>query len=82
MLTTAVIFPGEDELHLKASASRKEYAPGDVAHLEFAASSQAALGIAVVDQGVMERSATDAAFGRRAPAQRFSELAEWTIASC
>ena len=65
VLTAAVVFPGEDELHVKAAPSQKEYAPGEKAHLEFAASSQVALGISIVDQSVMERAATDAAFGQR-----------------
>ena len=64
LATATVIFPGPDDLKLRATAAQKTYEPGATAHLQFEATTQVALGIAIVDQGVMERAATDEAFGR------------------
>jgi len=66
MATASALFPGEDDLRIKVAPAQKEYAPGATARLEFSASTQVALGIAIVDQSVMERAATDQAFGKRA----------------
>jgi hypothetical protein len=62
--TRRVIFPGANELGLRASAASAMYRPGETATLNFHASSEAALGIAVVDQSVLERAATDQSFRR------------------
>ncbi len=61
----SVISPGPDDLIVRATPAEKTYRPGASAQLRFEASAQAALGIAIVDQSVLERAATDAAFGRR-----------------
>jgi hypothetical protein len=64
MATATAIFPGPDDLKLRASAAQNTFEPGATAHLQFEATTQVALGIAVVDQSVMERAATDEVFGR------------------
>ena len=61
----AVYFPGPGDLVLKAAPAQATYRPGETASIQFEASAEAALGIAVVDQSVLERAATDSAFGRR-----------------
>jgi hypothetical protein len=60
----AVIFPGRDELVVRATASSPEYRPGQTATLLFHSSNEAALGIAIVDQSVFERASTDREFHR------------------
>lgn len=60
-----VYFPGPSDLAVKAVPTQATYRPGETASVQFQTSSQAALGIAVVDQSVLERAATDSAFGRR-----------------
>ncbi len=60
-----VYFPGPSELVIKAKPVQRSYRPGETAVLEFETSPRAALGIAIVDQSVMERAATDSAFGGR-----------------
>jgi hypothetical protein len=60
-----VYFPGSEDLHLKAAAAQGTYRPGDTATIRLEASAQAALGIAIVDQSVFERAATDGSLGRR-----------------
>jgi hypothetical protein len=60
-----VYFPGPTDLVLKAMPAQATYHPGDTATIQFAASRQAALGIAIVDQSVLDRASTDNAFGRR-----------------
>jgi hypothetical protein len=60
-----VYFPGPGDLVVKAAPAKATYRPGDTASIQFQASAEAALGIAVVDQSVLERAATDSAFGRR-----------------
>ncbi len=59
-----VYFPGPGDLMVKAAPAKAEYRPGDTATIQFQASAEAALGIAVVDQSVLERAATDSALGR------------------
>jgi hypothetical protein len=60
-----VCFPGPGDLVVKAVPAQATYRPGETASLQFETSAEAALGIAVVDQSVLERAATDSAFGRR-----------------
>ncbi|MCC7157564.1 MAG: carboxypeptidase regulatory-like domain-containing protein [Bryobacterales bacterium] len=60
-----VYYPGPGELVVAAAAEKSTYRPGETATIRFQASAEAALGIAVVDQSVLERAATDSAFGRR-----------------
>jgi hypothetical protein len=68
----AVVFPDGATLQLAATPNRKEYRPGENATVSFAVtasagqSPQSALGVAIVDQAVAERTRTDAQFGRRA----------------
>ena len=67
----AVIFPDSSELHVTANTDRRIYRPGEKATLQMRVSSpdgqpvEAALGVAVVDQAVLERDQTDQDFGRR-----------------
>ncbi len=67
----AVIFPDGSDLRLTASTPRPEYQPGQRAPLTVRVSAadgrpvSAALGVAVVDQAVLERARTDEDFGRR-----------------
>ncbi len=60
-----VYFPGPGDLVVNATADKATYRPGDTASIGLQASTEAVLGIAVVDQSVLERAATDSAFGRR-----------------
>jgi hypothetical protein len=60
-----VYYPGPTDLVLKATPAQSTYHPGQTATIQFEASAQAALGIAIVDQSVLERASTDSAFGRR-----------------
>ena len=61
----SVVFPGAGELRIEVNSSRDTYRPGEQASLSFRATDSAgaplksALGIAVVDQAVLERAATD-----------------------
>ena len=67
----AVIFPDGTDLKLTASSDRPTYKPGEKASLRMRVSSQdgkaieAVLGLAVVDQAVLERARTDGDFGHR-----------------
>ncbi|HBY63910.1 MAG TPA: hypothetical protein DEH78_29135 [Solibacterales bacterium] len=67
----AVIFPDGSDLRLTASPDKLVYKPGEKAALRMRVASQdgraveAALGLAVVDQAVLERARTDGDFGRR-----------------
>jgi hypothetical protein len=61
----AVLVPGQDDLVVSASPVKTTYHPGDLATVQFRAPADTALGIAIVDQSVLERAATDAAFGQR-----------------
>ena len=61
-----VYFPGPADLTVKATPVRATYRPGETATVQFETSGLAALGISVVDQSVLERAATDSAFGPRA----------------
>ncbi len=67
----AVIFPDASDLRLTAATPRPEYQPGQRAPLTVRVSAadgrpvSAALGVAVVDQAVLERARTDEDFGRR-----------------
>lgn len=63
--TRRVYFPGPGALTLKATPGQATYRPGENATIQFQASAQAALGVAIVDQSVLERASTDAAFGGR-----------------
>jgi hypothetical protein len=67
----AVIFPDASDLRVTAVADKTVYRPGEKATVRMQVSSadgrptEAALGLAVVDQAVMERARTDAQFGQR-----------------
>lgn len=67
----AVIFPDSTDIKVNASMDRSIYQPGETAslHMKAVASDgkpvEAALGIAIVDQSVLERARTDAGFGQR-----------------
>lgn len=67
----AVVFPDGSDLKLTASPDRLVYKPGEKAALRLRVASQdgkaveAALGLAVVDQAVLERARTDGDFGHR-----------------
>jgi hypothetical protein len=66
-----VIFPDTSELKILAASERAAYQPGEKASLRMRVSSadgkpaEAALGVTVVDQAVLERARTDGKFGRR-----------------
>jgi len=60
----AVVFPGPDNLILRAQPAAATYQPGQTAKVQFHASAEAALGISIVDQSVLERAATDSSFHR------------------
>lgn len=66
-----VIFPSGTEIKIQAGLDRKEYMPGDEAVLSVRTTSsdgrptRSALGVAIVDQSVMERAQTDSHFGKR-----------------
>jgi len=66
-----VIFPDGSDLRVSATADRAVYKPGDKASIQMQTFSadgrpvQAAIGLAVVDQSVMERARTDNEFGSR-----------------
>jgi hypothetical protein len=67
----AVIFPGGDDLKVSAATERATYKPGDKAMLQMKVAAadgkpvEAALGVAIVDQAVLERARTDGEFGDR-----------------
>jgi hypothetical protein len=67
----AVVFPDTSDLRLTAAAERTVYRPGEKATLRMQVSSsdgrpvEAALGLAVVDQAVLDRARTDSDFGHR-----------------
>lgn len=67
----AVIFPDTSELHVTAATERAVYKPGEKATLHAQVSSldghplEAAIGLAVVDQAVLERARGDTEFGQR-----------------
>ena len=54
-----VLFPGPDDLVLRAEPGKGTYRPGETATVRLSASSEAALGIAIVDESVLERVAAD-----------------------
>ncbi|MBL8212121.1 MAG: hypothetical protein JNK87_15500, partial [Bryobacterales bacterium] len=58
-----VYYPGQSEFVIQAKPLQRSFRPGETAVLELQTSSPAALGIAIVDQSVRERAATDTAFG-------------------
>ncbi|MGJ5817077.1 MG2 domain-containing protein [Paludibaculum fermentans] len=68
---TRVIFPEGSDLQLTVKAGKAEYKPGDEASLKLQVRTadgrpvEAALGLAVVDQAVLERARTDGEFGQR-----------------
>ncbi len=68
---TTVIFPDSADLILSAKPEKATYKPGEKATLQMQVTSvdgkpvQAALGLAVVDQAVLERARTDEEFGHR-----------------
>ncbi len=67
----AVIFPDGSDLRVTATADHAVYRPGDKSTLRMRVTSadgkpaEAALGLAVVDQAVVERARTDSDFGSR-----------------
>ena len=67
----AVIFPDNTDIKVHAAMEHSIYKPGETANLRMQAASangqpvEAALGIALVDQSVLERARTDAEFGQR-----------------
>ncbi|MBL8239044.1 MAG: hypothetical protein JNM66_16600, partial [Bryobacterales bacterium] len=67
----AVIFPDSSDLQITAAPEHPTYRPGESASLQLRVLNsagqpiQAALGVAVVDQAVMERARTDEEFGPR-----------------
>ncbi|HVV44197.1 MAG TPA: MG2 domain-containing protein, partial [Bryobacteraceae bacterium] len=67
----AVIFPDVSDLRITAESGRPTYKPGEKASIEMRAESvdghpvEAAFGVALVDQAVLERAQTDSAFGQR-----------------
>lgn len=67
----AVIFPDGSDLSVSATTERSTYKPGEKASLSMRVAAadgkpvEAALGLAVVDQAVLERARTDSDFGRR-----------------
>lgn len=67
----AVVFPDSSDLSISAAAERPVYKPGEKATLRIKAASddgnpvEAAFGVAVVDQAVLERARTDMEFGNR-----------------
>jgi len=71
LASKAVIFPDGSDLRLSATTERAVYKPGETATLRVQVNStdgkpvEAALGLAVVDQAVLERARTDSEFGRR-----------------
>lgn len=66
-----VFYPERSDLTLTATSEKPVYKPGEKASLRMRVASQdgrpvqAALGLAVVDQAVLERAETDGEFGRR-----------------
>lgn len=66
-----VIFPDAADLQLKVASERNVYKPGDKANVRLQVTSQdghpaeATIGLAVVDQAVLERARTDHDFGQR-----------------
>lgn len=68
---TAVLFPESGDVQLTVQPGRPEYRPGEQASLRVTARTrdgrpvEAAVGLAVVDQAVMERARTDEEFGQR-----------------
>lgn len=67
-----VVFPEGSDLRLSVESGRPEYKPGEEASLKMSVRTadgrpvEAALGLAVVDQAVLERARTDNEFGQRA----------------
>lgn len=66
-----VVFPQGSDLRLTVESGRPEYKPGEEASLKMSVRTadgrpvEAALGLAVVDQAVLERARTDNEFGQR-----------------
>jgi hypothetical protein len=71
LASRAVIFPDVSDLHITAAPGQPTYKPGEKASIEMHAESvdghpvEAAFGIALVDQAVLERAETDNQFGQR-----------------
>ncbi len=71
LASKAVIFPDSSDLHVTAASARQTYRPGQQASIRMQARStdghavEAAFGLAVVDQAVLERARTDSEFGHR-----------------
>ncbi len=69
--STAVVFPDGADLRVSATTDRNTYRPGEKTSLRMQVVSangtpvDAALGLAVVDQAVLERARTDNEFGHR-----------------
>ena len=67
----AVVFPDASDLRLSMAADKSSYRPGDQAALRLTVNTadgkpvESAIGLAVVDQAVLERARTDAEFGQR-----------------
>ncbi len=67
----AVIYPDGSDIHVSATAAHATYKPGENAELRMQVNAadgrpvEAALGLAVVDQAVLERARTDSDFGHR-----------------
>ncbi len=67
----AVLFPDRSDLRVTATTDRGLYKPGEHANLRMQVNSvdgkplEAALGVAIVDQAVLERARTDQEFGHR-----------------
>lgn len=55
-----VLFPGAAEFKVLATPAAATYRPGDVATVKFETPGTAALGVAIVDESVLERAQTDA----------------------
>ncbi len=63
--TRAVLFLVPGELVVQALPAKTTYRPGETASIRFQSSAETALGVAIVDQSVLKRVSTDAAFKSR-----------------
>lgn len=70
-----VIFVGASDFDVRATLAAQTYHPGDLATVKFQTTSTAALGVSIVDEGVLERAQTDAI-----PRRGFDDYAEPEIA--
>ena len=62
--TRAVLFLVPEDLAVSAVPAKAEYRPGDIARIHFQSTAESALGVAIIDQSVLERASTDSAFKR------------------